>query len=254
MLGSGDTIMTAARVRGEPVRTGVKEGRVAKVDRSRKLERALQRRLSKILAALATAMPHARVELDHQTSLQLLAATILSAQCTDQRVNQVTPALFRRYPRAVDYAETDQAELEALIRPTGFFKTKARSLIACGRTLCDQFGGEVPKTMEALVSLPGVGRKTANVILGNCFGKPAVVVDTHVKRVAHRLGLTTAVDPDTIEQDLQALIPVPQWTVGSQRLLLHGRYVCLARRPQCEHCPIYKECPWEGKWPNPSKA
>jgi endonuclease III len=238
----------------KPVRTGLEAIRPAKGDRPSEPDRALRRRLSKILAALAEAMPDARMELDHRTSLQLLAATILSAQCTDHRVNQATPALFGRYPRAVDYAEADQAELEALIRPTGFFKSKARSLIACGRTLCDRFGGEVPNTMDALVSLPGVGRKTANVILGNCFGKPAVVVDTHVKRVAHRLGLTTAVDPDTIEQDLQALIPVPQWTVGSQRLLLHGRYVCLARRPQCEHCPIYKECPWEGKWPNPSGA
>ncbi len=232
----------------------MKEVRPAKGDRPREPDRALRRRLSKIIAVLATAMPHARVELDHQTSLQLLAATILSAQCTDQRVNQVTPALFRRYPEAVDYSKADQAELEALIRPTGFFKSKARSLIACGRALCDRYDGKVPETMEALVSLPGVGRKTANVILGNCFGKPAVVVDTHVKRVAHRLGLTSASDPDTIEEDLRALIPVPQWTLGSQRLLLHGRYVCLARRPQCEHCPIYKECPWEGKWPNPSKA
>ncbi|MGH7232694.1 MAG: endonuclease III [Nitrospiraceae bacterium] len=226
----------------------------AKERRPRTAAQPLRQRLSLILSRLAKAAPRARVELDHQTPLQLLMATILSAQCTDQRVNEVTPALFRRYPRAVDYARADQTELEVQIRSTGFYRSKARSLIACGRVLCETFGGEVPQTMDELVSLPGVGRKTANVILGHCFGKPAVVVDTHVKRVANRLGLTTAGDPDTIEQDLQRVMPVPQWTSGSQRLLLHGRYICVARRPKCEQCPVYEPCPWEGKWPKPSKA
>jgi endonuclease-3 len=235
-------------------RTDVSKGRGARLRPVHETDQTLRQRLSRILTKLKRAMPRAAVELDHQTPLQLLVATILSAQCTDQRVNQVTPVLFRRYPRALNYAKADAAELEGLIRPTGFFKSKARSLIACGRALVNRFGGQVPDTMEALVSLSGVGRKTANVILGNCFGKPAVVVDTHVKRVACRLGLTAADDPDEIEQDLQHVMAPEQWTTGSQLLLLHGRYVCVARRPKCEQCPVYAECPWEGKWPKPSEA
>ena len=238
----------------KPVRTGVKEVRAAKADRPREPDRALRRRLSKILAVLAK-----RCRTRKWSWITRRPCNFLSRP--SYRLSAPTIESIRSLRRcsvgiheAVDYAKADQAELEALIRPTGFFKSKARSLIACGRALCDRFDGKVPETMEDLVSLPGVGRKTANVILGNCFGKPAVVVDTHVKRVAHRLGLTSASDPDTIEEDLRTSIPVPQWTVGSQRLLLHGRYVCLARRPECEHCPIYKECPWEGKWPNLSRA
>ncbi|GKS58506.1 hypothetical protein YTPLAS18_20330 [Nitrospira sp.] len=176
-------------------------------------------------------------------------ATILSAQCTDQRVNQVTPALFARYQRAIDYAKASPADLERMIRSTGFFKSKARRLIECGGALADRFHGEVPPTMEDLTSLPGVGRKTANVLLGHVFGQPAIVVDTHVKRVAHRLGLTTSDNPDRIELDLQGVIPRNQWTVGSQRLLLHGRYVCLARTPKCGECAIYVDCHWKGKRP-----
>lgn len=176
-------------------------------------------------------------------------ATILSAQCTDQRVNQVTPALFKRYPTAQHYAAVDPVELESRIRSTGFYKTKTRSIIACGKALAERFGGKVPSTMEDLVTLPGVGRKTANVILGACFHTPAVVVDTHVKRVAQRLGFTTSEDPDQIEQDLQRLIPSEQWTSGSERLLLHGRYVCVARRPRCEQCAIYTDCVYPGKLP-----
>jgi endonuclease-3 len=206
------------------------------------------------LVLLERAMPNARVELNHENPLQLLVATILSAQCTDQRVNQVTPALFRRYRKPSEYAAADIGELEGFIRSTGFYKSKAKSLIACGKALAERFQERVPDTMEDLVTLPGVGRKTANVILGNCFHRPAVVVDTHVKRVAARLGLTTADDPDTIERDLQQLMPPERWTGGSQRLLLHGRYVCVAKRPKCEQCPIYDECPWEGKWPKPSTA
>jgi len=194
-------------------------------------------------------MPSAKVELAYSTPLELLIATILSAQCTDERVNQVTPALFKRYRRAADYAEADLAELEALIRSTGFFKSKARNIVACGRMLTERFGGKVPDTMEQLVMLPGVGRKTANVILGSYFGQPAIVVDTHVKRVANRLGLAASEEPERIELALQRLIPRDQWTSGSQRLLLHGRYVCMARKPECARCVLYSECPWEGKRP-----
>jgi endonuclease III len=211
--------------------------------------RSIKQRMARIQAKLHQAMPNAKVELDHRNPLQLLIATILSAQCTDQRVNQVTPALFRRYPDAAHYAKADPTELERLIMPTGFYRSKTRSLIGAGKMLLERFGGKVPQTMEELVQLPGVGRKTANVLLGTCFGQPAVVVDTHVKRVAHRLRLTESEDPEVIEQDLQRTMPVDQWTLGSERLLLHGRYVCVAKRPKCEQCPIYTDCSWEGKRP-----
>ena len=206
-----------------------------------------KRRLARMLTALRAHSPAMKVELDHRTPWELLVATILSAQCTDQRVNQVTPNLFRRYHKPRDYAEADPAELEALIRPTGFFKTKAKNLIQCATVVAEQFHGEVPDTMEALTSLPGVGRKTANVLLGNAFEKPAIVVDTHVKRVAARLHLTRHTDPEKIEMDLQRLLPADRWTEGSQRLLLHGRYICLARTPKCRNCPIHTDCRWEGK-------
>jgi endonuclease-3 len=205
------------------------------------------RRLARMLTALRATTPARKVELDFRTPWELLVATILSAQCTDQRVNQVTPALFRRYRRPQDYATADIGELEALIRPTGFFKTKAKHLIHCAKAVLDTCHGTVPDTMEALTELPGVGRKTANVLLGNAFNKPAVVVDTHVKRVAGRLHLTRHTDPDKVEMDLQRLLPAEQWTEGSQRLLLHGRYVCLARAPKCGECAIYHDCHWEGK-------
>lgn len=217
-------------------------------------DRTTKSRLARILSKLQTAIPKVRVELNYDTPLQLLIATILSAQCTDERVNQVTPALFRRYPTAAAYAEADPIELETMIKPTGFYKSKARSIIGCGKALVERFGGQVPKTMEDLVSLPGVGRKTANVLLGACFGQPAVVVDTHVMRVAQRLALTQAEDADAIEQDLQRLMPKETWTAGSQRLLLHGRYTCVARKPKCDACPIYDDCPWEGKQRRCSKA
>jgi endonuclease-3 len=208
---------------------------------------AAKKRADRIIAALGQTIPDARVELDSSNPLELLMATILSAQCTDERVNQVTPKVFSRFRTAEDYAKADRAELEALIRPTGFFKNKARHLIGCGQALVKHFNGMVPRTMEALTSLPGVGRKTANVILGSYVREPAIVVDTHVKRVANRLGLTRSQDPTKIEEDLQRLFPKAQWTVGAQRLLLHGRYVCLARTPNCPHCVLFTDCGWEGK-------
>lgn len=204
-------------------------------------------RPSDIAAILFRTMETTRVELTYRSPWELLVATILSAQCTDQRVNQVTPALFARYRTAREIAQAKPAELEALIKPTGFYKNKAKHLIGCGQTLIERFHGEVPMTMEELTSLPGVGRKTANVLLGAAFGRPAVVVDTHVKRVANRLNLTSSDDPERIEQDLQRAFPQGQWTGVSQRLLLHGRYVCLARTPQCGGCTLYDLCHWKGK-------
>ncbi len=206
-----------------------------------------QSRVLRILGTLQQSIPAAKVELDHRTAWELLVATILSAQCTDQRINQVTPELFRRYRCPSDYAQARLADLEGVIRSTGFFKSKAKHLVACGQAVTERFHGQVPATMEELITLPGVGRKTANVILGNAFGKPGIVVDTHVKRVSKRLGLTTSDDPGRIEQDLQQRIPESQWTSASQRLLLHGRYVCLARTPRCAQCVISSLCHWKGK-------
>lgn len=206
-----------------------------------------RKRLREIAKALQRTMPNPKMELDHRSSWELLVATILSAQCTDQRVNQVTPLLFRRYRGPAELAVAHLPELEQIIRSTGFFKSKAKHLVACGKAVTERFNGQVPQTMEELVTLPGVGRKTANVILGNAFGQPGVVVDTHVKRVAKRLGLTRSDNPDRVEQDLQQLMPRSQWTAVSQRLLLHGRYVCLARKPQCRTCAVYQYCPWKEK-------
>jgi endonuclease-3 len=187
-------------------------------------------------------MPQARVELAHHSPWELLVATILSAQCTDARVNQVTPVLFKRYKTPDALAQARLPELEQIIRSTGFFKSKAKNLVACAHAVSTRFGNRVPETMEELVTLPGVGRKTANVLLGQAFGQPAIVVDTHVKRVSNRLRLTAADDPVQIEQDLQQLLPSSQWTGVSQRLLLHGRYVCVARKPLCGRCPVYDDC------------
>jgi endonuclease-3 len=208
-----------------------------------------RKRLRAIAETLERTMQHPKMELDHRSPWELLVATILSAQCTDQRVNQVTPSLFQRYPTAAEMAAANLPELEELIRSTGFFKNKAKHLIACGKAVTERFSTQVPRTMEELITLPGVGRKTANVILGNAFGQPGVVVDTHVKRVAKRLGLTKSDNPDLVEQDLQQLMPKSQWTAFSQRLLLHGRYVCLARKPQCRTCQVYRHCPWKEKGP-----
>ena len=215
--------------------------------RSEKSHVVAKKRMGRILEHLQKSIPDPRVALDSSSPLELLVATILSAQCTDERVNQVTPNLFARYCTAEAFAKADQVELESLIRSTGFYKSKARNLIGCGETLMATFNGKVPASMEALTTLPGVGRKTANVILGSYFGKPAVVVDTHVKRVANRLDLTKSKDPTKIEEDLQSLLPQSQWTIGTQRILLHGRHVCRARTPNCHHCSLYDDCEWEGK-------
>lgn len=208
-----------------------------------------RKRLREIAKTLQRTMPSPKMELDHRSPWELLVATILSAQCTDQRVNQITPALFRRYRQPAELAAANLPELEQLIHSTGFFKNKAKHLVACGKAVTERFGEQVPHTMEELITLPGVGRKTANVILGNAFGQPSIVVDTHVKRVAKRLGLTRSDNPDLVEQDLQQLVPKSQWTAVSQRLLLHGRYICLARNPQCHTCPLYRHCPWKEKGP-----
>lgn len=204
-------------------------------------------RPSRITAILQKTMPVAEIELTHRSPWELLVATILSAQCTDHRVNQVTPALFNRYRTPLEFAQAKPGELEGLIKSTGFYKNKAKSLMGCGRAIAERFSGHVPSTMEELTSISGVGRKTANVIMGTAFSKPAVVVDTHVKRVANRLGLTHSGDPEKIERDLQHTFPQEQWTEVSQRLLLHGRYVCVARTPKCGNCALNELCHWKGK-------
>lgn len=204
-------------------------------------------RVQRIFQQLERTLPRPRSGIVAQTPLEWLVATILSAQCTDDQVNRVTPAVFERYPTAAAYAQANCRELENLIRPVGCYTSKARNLIACGKIVSQHYHGRVPETLEALTALPGVGRKTANVLLGNVFGKPAVIVDTHVMRVAHRLGLSAGRHPTAVEFDLQRMIPRTQWTATSQRLLLHGRMVCRARAPRCFACVVNRECPWEGK-------
>lgn len=207
---------------------------------------ALRSRARKIFQGLAKLYPDAHCALAHQNPLQLLVATILSAQCTDVRVNLVTPALFARYPTAKDFAEANPAELEGLIRSTGFFRAKARSIQSCCRQLLEKHHGEVPRTMEELVPLAGVGRKTANVVLGNAFSTPGITVDTHVRRLSQRLGLTEQEDPAKIEQDLNALLPAKEWTMFSHRMIFHGRQVCHARKPKCDGCALAMICPKVG--------
>ncbi len=201
-------------------------------------------RARRILQRLAKAHPDARCALHHQNAFQLLVATILSAQCTDKMVNQVTPALFERHPTPAALADADPAELEKLIQRTGFYRQKAKSLLAASRDITEKFGGEVPRTMEELLTLRGVARKTANVVLGNAFGVPGLTVDTHMIRVNRRLGLTKHADPVKIEQDLMELVPRARWTLYSHQIIHHGRTCCDARRPQCERCPLARECPW----------
>ncbi|MBI3621494.1 MAG: endonuclease III [Nitrospirae bacterium] len=200
--------------------------------------------LEAVTAWLDQRVPQSEPELRYAAPWQLAVATILSAQCTDARVNQVTPALFARYPGPEAMAAADPLELEALIRPTGFFRAKSRHLIGCARRVVSEHGGRLPDSMDALLQLPGIGRKTANVILGNAFGRPAVIVDTHVRRVSRRLGLSRSNDPARIERELAGRFPPGEWTRRSQQLLLHGRYVCLARKPRCAECGLRNVCPW----------
>jgi endonuclease III len=199
--------------------------------------------------ALVEAYPDAHCELDFGSPLQLLVATILSAQCTDKKVNQVTPALFRRYPSAASYAAADRAEMEDMIRPTGFFRAKTNSLISLGQALTDSYGGEVPARLEELVTLPGVGRKTANVVLGNAFGIPGITVDTHFGRLSKRFGWTAEDDPVKVEHAVGALFDKRVWTGLSHRLIWHGRRVCHSRKPACGVCPVARWCPSFGLGP-----
>jgi endonuclease-3 len=210
---------------------------------------ALKRRARKMVVVLGDTYPDAHCELDFTTPLELLVATVLSAQCTDQRVNAVTPALFARYPDAAAYAAADRGELEALITPTGFFRQKAATIQSIGQQLCDRYGGEVPGRQKDLVTLPGVGRKTANVVLGDAFGVPGITVDTHLGRLARRFGWTANEDPEKVEVDLQQLFTRKDWTTMSHRVIWHGRRRCHARRPACGACPIAHWCPAFGEGP-----
>ncbi len=198
---------------------------------------------------LAVIHPDAHCELDHRDALELAVATILSAQCTDQRVNEVTPTLFAKYPLAADYAAANRAEIEEIIRPTGFFRNKADALIKLGQALVERFGGEVPGRLDDLVTLPGIGRKTANVILGNAFDVPGITVDTHVARLVQRWGWTRETDAVKIESAIAALIDRREWTMLSHRVIFHGRRVCHARRPACGACALAKLCPSYGVGP-----
>jgi endonuclease-3 len=197
----------------------------------------------KVLDILQKGYPDARVTLDFKDPLQLLVATILAAQCTDERVNRVTKDLFRKYRKASDYAGADLKTLEVEIRSTGFFRNKAKNIIGCCQTLVQKFGGQVPRTLDELTSLPGVGRKTANILLGNAFNQQAIAVDTHVKRVTHRLGWTESDEPDKIEFELMEVIPQKRWTLACHQIVFHGRRVCTAKNPECPTCPVAKLCP-----------
>lgn len=205
---------------------------------------AKSERAAKIIDGLKRAYPEAHCELKHSNPLELLIATILSAQCTDKKVNEVTPALFRKYRTAAEYAQAPTPELEEAIRSLGFFRNKAKSIQTCCRQIAEQHGGEVPRAMEALTQLAGVGRKTANVVLGNAFGiNEGIVVDTHVLRLSQRLGLTAHTVPEKIEQDLITLVPQKEWALFSHLLIWHGRRRCFARNPDCAHCEVLEWCP-----------
>lgn len=196
---------------------------------------------------LGKTYPDAHCELDFQSPLQLLVATVLSAQCTDKRVNLVTPALFKKYPNAQAFAGAKPAELEALIESTGFFRAKAKSILGLSQRICTEYGGEVPATLEELVTLPGVGRKTANVVLGNAFGLPGLTVDTHFGRLVRRFGWTDEEDPVKVESAIAEIVPKKEWTHLSHRLVWHGRRICHSRKPACGACPVAKICPAFGE-------
>jgi len=208
---------------------------------------ALKQRVRKILRRLKKTYPDAECALIHESPFQLLVATILSAQCTDERVNSVTPTLFERFPTPQDLADASQEEVEAIVRPLGFFRSKATNIRGMAQGLVDRHDGELPRTLDDLVALPGVGRKTANVVLGTAFGiASGVVVDTHVKRISNLLGLTTSKNPDIIERDLTKILPKKEWVDYSHRLIHHGRQICIARRPRCTECPLLDVCPRVG--------
>lgn len=217
-------------------------GRAMKVGRESPEE--LRERVKKIIKLLREHYPHSRTALHYETPFQLLVATILAAQCTDEKVNQITPLLFKKYPTIADLARASQAEVEAIIRPTGFFRNKARNIIAAARSIMEEFGGEVPDRIEELIKLPGVARKTANIVLSSAFRRAeGIAVDTHVRRLAHRLGLSSAKDPNKIEQDLMAIVPREDWLDFNYLLVDHGRAVCQARHPLCNECFLRSLCP-----------
>jgi endonuclease-3 len=219
----------SSAAKAAPETTAARKGRARRIDR-----------------VLADAYPDAWCALRHESAWQLLVATILSAQCTDERVNMVTPALFERWPTPRALAAAEPAALEKVIHSTGFFRQKAKSLLGVAAAITEDYGGELPREMDTLVTLPGIGRKTANVILGTAYGVPAIVVDTHVNRLANRLGLTREDDPTKVEHDLRALLPPASWTHFTHRLIHHGRRICVARKPRCPECPLLSLCPQIG--------
>ena len=208
---------------------------------------ARKSRALKVVRALEKSYPDARIALEFGDPLELLVATILAAQCTDERVNMVTRDLFRKYKSATDYARADLAAFEEEIHSTGFYKAKARAVLGMAKRLVEHHGGEVPRTVEELMALPGVGRKTANVVLGNAYDQPAIAVDTHVFRVSQRLGLAKSADPEEIHDQLCQVLPRAKWTLITHLLTTHGRRVCRARTPACPTCPVRALCPWPGK-------
>ncbi|GAA2619494.1 endonuclease III [Actinomadura fulvescens] len=229
---------TEAGPKGPRPRSKAPESKLALVRRARRMNRVL-----------AETYPDAHCELDFQSPFQLLVATVLSAQTTDVRVNLTTPALFAKYPDAAEMAAANPEELETLIKPTGFYRNKAKSLLGLATALRDQFGGEVPRSMDELVTLPGVGRKTANVVLGNAFDVPGITVDTHFGRLVRRFGWTAETDPVKVEHEVGELIPRKDWTILSHRLIWHGRRMCHSRRPACGVCPLARLCPSFGEGP-----
>ncbi len=249
-------IPASATDAGEPADTGAKAAPRRRKARARAAEThlGLVRRARRMNRALAEAFPDAHCELDFTTPLELAVATILSAQCTDVRVNMTTPALFAKYPDARAYAEANRAELEEYIRPTGFYRNKTSSLIGLGQALTEKFDGELPHTMDELVKLPGIGRKTANVILGNAFGVPGITVDTHFGRLVRRWGWTEEEDPVKVEHAVGELIERKEWTMLSHRVIFHGRRVCHARKPACGACVLAADCPSFGAGPTDPAA
>ena len=242
--------MTTAAADKAAARTPKPSARPARAES----DTALVRRARRMHRALAEIHPDAHCELDFTTPLELAVATILSAQCTDKMVNSVTPALFAQYRTAADYAAADRSELEAMIHKTGFFRAKTNSLIGLGQGICDRYRGELPHTLKDLITLPGIGRKTANVILGNAFGVPGITVDTHFGRLVRRWGWTEEEDPVKVEHAIGALIERRDWTMLSHRVIFHGRRVCHARKPACGVCPLAKLCPSFGEGPTDLSA